>query len=371
MTVTEPSLKSLRDEIAEVDCALLELLRRRMDLAAEVGRIKAAAGAPIVVRDVEDRVLHRARQNAEACGVSEQVLEAIFAAIIRGSVERQHRVGIALRERRGVRVLIVGGAGGMGSWFQRFFEIAGHGVDLVDPAFASRPPERGRFADLAEIDDLDVYAAVLVAVPLASTGDVIEQIAARTPGGTVVEIASIKDPVAGALARSRDRGARVLSLHPMFGPGKSPYEPLTFLLATQEDPAAERRALEPLLTHPYTRLIDVPLPHHDRLMSWLLGLSHLVNILFGTALTRSGLDPRELYDCASTTFLRQATTALYVLSENPELYLDIQHLNPYRGEVFRAARESLEQVESLVEARDREGFSEALAIARRAMAGER
>ena len=93
-------LSPLRDSIAEVDRALLELLRRRMDLAAEVGRVKAASNLPVVVQDVEDRVLGRARQHAEACGVSEDVMAEMFQAIIRGSVERQYRVGISRREQR-------------------------------------------------------------------------------------------------------------------------------------------------------------------------------------------------------------------------------------------------------------------------------
>src|SRR6185295_1011233 len=127
-------LSGLRDAIADVDRALLELLRRRMDLAAEVGRIKAVTDRPVVVRDVEDRVLTRARQYAEDCGVSEEVMEEMFQAIIRGSVERQYRVGIALREQRGGRVLIVGGAGGMGTWLRGFLELVGHSVEVVDPA---------------------------------------------------------------------------------------------------------------------------------------------------------------------------------------------------------------------------------------------
>ena len=139
-------LSPLRDSIAEVDRALLELLRRRMDLAAEVGRVKAAADLPVVVRDVEDRVLGRARQHAEACGVSEEVMAEVFQGIIRGSVERQYRVGISLREQRGERVLIVGGAGGMGGWFRGFLELAGHSVDLTDPTLGTLPRAPGRFA---------------------------------------------------------------------------------------------------------------------------------------------------------------------------------------------------------------------------------
>ena len=123
----EEALQRIATE--ELDDAL-ELLRRRMDLAAEVGRVKAASNIPVVVRDVEDRVLTRARQHAESCGVSEEVMAGVFQAILSGSVERQYRVGIALREQRGGRVLIVGGAGGMGNWFRGFLELAGHSVDV-------------------------------------------------------------------------------------------------------------------------------------------------------------------------------------------------------------------------------------------------
>jgi chorismate mutase / prephenate dehydrogenase len=370
MSSSSDPLSNLRDSIAEVDRALLELLRRRMDLAAEVGRVKAASNIPVVVRDVEDRVLTRARQHAESCGVSEEIMAAVFQAIMSGSVERQYRVGIALREQRGGRVLIVGGAGGMGNWFRGFLELAGHSVDVADPSLTSLPRSPGRFARLEDVPDLNVYMAILVAVPLGRTPQVLEEVTARSPRGLVVEIASIKDPLSGVIARARERGVKAYALHPMFGPGKSFYEPLTFVLAAHGDPAEEKHDLSPLLSHPYTRLVAVPFPHHDRLMGWLLGLAHLTNMLFGAALTRSGIDPEELHACASTTFKRQATTALSVLAEDPDLYLDIQHLNPHRHEVYAATREALEQLERLVETREREGFRDTLTAARRALMEE-
>jgi chorismate mutase-like protein len=363
-------LSSLRDSIAEVDRALLELLRRRMELAAEVGRIKAESAMPVVVRDVEDRVLTRARQHAEACGVSEEVMESVFQAIIRGSVERQYRVGISMRRQRGERMLIVGGAGGMGSWLRGFLEIAGHGVDIIDPALASVHEAPGRFPSLDAIEDLDRYVAILVAVPLGRTPEVIQQVVERRPRGAVIEVASIKSHLKPALRQARELGVRVHALHPMFGPAKSYYETLTFVLAAQGDLGEERRQMEAFIRHPYTRLVVVPFDHHDRLMGWLLGLAHLSNILFGAALTHSGIDARDLYSCASTTFTRQAANALLVLNANPDLYLDIQHLNPHRHEVYAATREALDHIEAMVAEREREGFRQTLAAARRVLAGE-
>ncbi len=104
-------------------------------------------------------------------------------------------------------------------------------------------------------------------------------------------------------------------------------------------------------------------------MGWLLGLAHLSGMLFGSALSRSGLDPAELQACASTTFTRQAATAVSVLGEDPALYLDIQRLNPHREEVYSATRAALEELVSLVAAADLEGFRNTLADARRALAG--
>lgn len=364
-------LSSLRDALAEIDRSLLELLRRRMELAAEIGRIKTENDRPIVVRDVEDRVLTRARQYAEACGISEEVMEAVFSAIIRGSVERQYRVGVALRRQRsGGRMLIVGGAGGMGTWFRGFLGLMGHEVEIVDPALGGIPDAPGRFRRLSDVPDLDAYAAVIVSVPLDRTGEALEEIVARRPQAPVVELSSIKSPLVGVLERARAAGVRTYALHPMFGPGKSYYEPLTFVLAAQGELTEEKRWMNELLAHPYTHLLAVPFPHHDRLMGWLLGLAHLSNLLFGATLTRSGVDPAELHDCASTTFNRQAITALRVLNENPDLYLDIQRLNPHRTEVYAAVREALAELEALVEGHDREGFRQVMDEAREMLEGE-
>lgn len=365
MASSDATLAALRERIAEVDRSLLEHLHRRMELAAEVGRVKHDAGQPIVVPEVYDRVLTRARDHAAACGVSEEVMESIFRAVVRGSVERQHRVGLRLQAAAGGRLLIVGGAGAMGGWFSRFAQLLGHPVDVVDPALASLPPAPGRYGSLAEVSELGGYEAILLSAPLGRMPAVLAEVVARRPRGLVIEIASIKSHLGEALTAAAAEGVRVSSLHPMFGPGKSPYEPLTFVLACRADPAEEERHLEGWLRHPYTRLVPVPFHHHDRLMGWLLGLAHLSGMLFGCTLTHSGLGADELAACASTTYNRQSETALSVLSEDPDLYFDIQRLNPHRAEVYQATQEALGHLAAAVDKGDREGFRELLATARR------
>ena len=363
-------LTELRESIAEVDRSLLELLHRRMHLAAEVGRVKAGDGKPILVPEVHHRVLARARQHAEACGVSAEVMEAIYKAVMRGSIERQHRVGMELSRGAGSRLLILGGAGDMGRWFQNFARMLGHRIDVADPAMAPLPPAAGRYGALTDVPDLDAYDAIIVSVPLNRTARVLDQLVDCAPRGLIIEIASIKDNLAPSLDRARAAGLTVSSLHPMFGPRKSPYEPLTFVLAYAEDPQDEKLRIEDWVRHPYTHLVPVPFDHHDRLMGWLLGFAHLSGMLFGCALTRSGLGAEELKACASTSYIRQTLAALHVLGEDPDLYFDIQKLNPHRGDVYHAATQALSELVNSVEEGDRERFRAVLSEARHFLISE-
>ncbi len=79
----------------------------------------------------------------------------------------------------------------------------------------------------------------------------------------------------------------------------------------------------------------------------------------------------ELKACASTTYNRQSATASSVLSEDPDLYFDIQRLNPHRGEVYKAAREALDELVEAVESNDRARFRQALTSARQFITAER
>jgi prephenate dehydrogenase/chorismate mutase len=357
-------LARLREEIAGLDRALLELLERRFGLAADVGRIKAEQGRPIVVQEVEQRVLSRAREAAELCGVSPGVMEAIFAAIIQGAVERQHRVGIKRRARGGARVLVLGAAGAMGGWLRRFLESIGHTTEGVDTAWSGLPPAKGRYPSMAGVQDPEGFDAVIVSVPLEATADVLSSLAENpVVNAPIFEIASIKSHLEEPMAALRKSGLQAISIHPMFGPGKNPFEPITVVHASAGDEAGERAAILDLLAHPYLDLVSLPFEHHDRLMGWLLGLAHLTGMLFADALSMSGLDPKELERVASTTFARQVSTASSVLDEDPELYYAIQRLNPFRGEVYDALHAALNGLTGAVEGEEREAFATRLARA--------
>ncbi len=356
-------ISKLRDEIVAIDQAMVELLERRFRLAETVGRIKARLGRPVVVREVEKRVLARARNAAELCGVSPEMMEAIFTSIIHGSVERQHRVGVKMGMGKSSHVLIVGAAGAMGGWLRRFLENIGHTSEGVDPSWDGLPPHAGRFSRIEDVPDLSAFDAVFISVPLDSTAAVLKEMARLGMKTPLYEIASIKDHLKEPLENLRRNETTTISLHPMFGPDQNPYGPLTMVHAVVGDEEAERKQILDLLAHPYLDLVSIPFERHDRTMGWLLGLAHLTGMLFAEALSHSGLDPRELGRAASTTFSSQMATAHSVLSEDPALYFSIQRLNPYRGEIYAALNAALGGLTGAVERNKPEEFADLLSRA--------
>jgi chorismate mutase/prephenate dehydrogenase len=99
------------------------------------------------------------------------------------------------------------------------------------------------------------------------------------------------------------------------------------------------------------------LDDHDRLIAYVLGLSHALNIAFFTALAESGEAAPKLAKLSSTTFDSQLDVASRVAQESPELYYEIQSLNDYGSESLEALSKAVERLRTAVISQDFESFA--------------
>lgn len=332
-------LAELRERIAAVDAELLALVARRLELAREVGEAKRAAGLPVRNFGTEAEVLERFRAEAGTLGLDEPLVERLAHYLIGASVRLQEESHGAAAERP-LDILVVGGAGKMGRWLSRFFLGQGHRVSTLDPAGAV--PGCAAAANLATaLPGADV---ILVATPLSEGSRVLRDVLAARPRGLVADILSLKSHVIEELKAGAAAGLNVASLHPLFGPDVRTLggRVLAVLDCGNAAAADEAAALFHDTALTVTRL---PIEAHDAYMQYVLGLSHLVAILFFTTLARSGRPFDELAQAASTTFLKQARTAAEVARESPLLYYEIQKLNRHSKRLFALLRESLGAIE--------------------------
>lgn len=344
-------LEQLRRRIAEADAALVELVARRLALARQVGEVKRAGGLPVRSYTTESEVLGRFHDLAARAGLDDGLAERLALLLIGEAVRTQEALGEE-RSGPGRHILLIGGAGKMGRWFAGFFASQGHAVSILDPAGPVGP-----FATPASLE-AGVRAAdvVLVTTPLAAGREVLRDVLALGPPGLVADTFSLKSHVLDVLAEAAGSGShRVASLHPLFGPDVRTLAGRVVAVCDCGDAAAADEAAA-LFSDTALTITRLPLAHHDELMQYVLGLSHLAAILFFTTLSGSGRSYADLARVASTTFLKEARTAAEVARENPTLYFEIQRLNRHSADLFALVRTSLAEIERAALADDPERF---------------
>ena len=342
-------LKALRAEVARIDEAIVELMARRLETATRMGRAKLRLGRPLRDFAQEKEVLERARRIAAVEGVPEDLAERVMLELIRSSLTVQEKGQVEeIAVGSGRSALVVGGAGKMGRWFVEFLGSQGFSVTVADPA--APPPAvpdwrhaRGSF---------DLY---VVAAPIAVTREVLKEMAGSPPRGLIFDIGSLKTPLRSGLEALAAAGGKVASVHPMFGPDTQLLSGRHVVVVDVGVPEATAEARE-LFSSTMATIVEMDLDSHDRLIAYVLGLSHALNIAFFTALAESGETADRLAHLSSTTFDNQLEVASQVAGENPHLYFEIQHLNEYGQESLAALADAVARLRALVADGDEEGF---------------
>jgi chorismate mutase/prephenate dehydrogenase len=346
------SLDDLRTRIAAIDRQIVELVAERQRLGTEVGAVKRAEG--LATRDFsrEKQVIDAARERATALGISGALAESLMQTLIRSSLVTQERARVrAEGQGLGQRALVIGGAGKMGRWFAEFLDSQGYDVTVADPA-ATEPGFRA-VPDWRTTSD--EFAVTVVAAPLSLTGQILSELADLRRHGLIFDIGSLKSPLLGPLRRLAASGARVTSVHPMFGPDTDLLSGRHVLFMDVSAPEATREARQ-LFAPTMARQVQMPLEEHDRVIAYVLGLSHALNIAFFTALVESGEAAPRLADLSSTTFDAQLEVAARVARENPHMYFEIQALNPCGLSALEELQSAVGRLIGVVRARDEAAF---------------
>ena len=151
-------LTALRDQIDEVDKALLSLLAQRLELVAEVGEVKSKYGLPIYVPERERLMLASRRKEAAALGVPPDLIEDVLRRVMRESYSSENDKGFKTLCPSLRPVVIVGGGGQMGRLFEKMLTLSGYQVRTLEKDDWARAPElvaRCRNGDCQRTDSCD------------------------------------------------------------------------------------------------------------------------------------------------------------------------------------------------------------------------
>ncbi len=345
------SLEELRNNLSALDRQLVELIAERQKIVGEIGKSKRSAGTGTRDYAREKDVLDMGRAQAEKKGVDPDLVESMLQLLIRTSLESQERDRVVAEGKGdGRKALVIGGAGKMGRWFVDFFVSQGFATTVADRSVDDGPNRFRNWTD-AGVD----YDVIVVAAPLAVSGRILAQLAVLKPHGLVFDIGSLKSPLVDGLQELRDAGCRVTSLHPMFGPDTRLLSGRHLIFCDVGDAQATADAKE-LFAPTMVEQLDMGLDDHDRLIAYVLGLSHALNIAFFTALAESGEAAPKLAKMSSTTFDSQLLVSEAVAQDNPHLYFEIQNLNKFGLGPLDALCEAARRIRETVADGDEQAF---------------
>ena len=344
--MTDATLDALRQRLDEIDRQLLALVADRKAVSAEVAQAKRATGRPTRDYEREREVILGARTTAQQLGVSPELAENMLRMLIRSSLTTQEQASVAAGGAgSGRRALVIGGQGKMGRWFVEFLVSQGFGVEVADPA--------GATTDWRDTDLKQDF--IVLATPMLVTDTILRDLALRRPPGVIFDIGSLKSPLRAGLLALKSHGCRVASVHPMFGPDTELLSGRHVIFIDLGCDAAMKSVRE-LFAPTMAEQVVMSLDDHDRLIAYVLGLSHALNIAFFTALAESGEAAPRLARLSSTTFDAQLDVASRVAQDNAEMYFEIQSLNDYGAESLEALAVAVERIRRAVLSRDRETF---------------
>jgi prephenate dehydrogenase len=273
-----------------------------------------------------------------------------------------------------MRVTILGGAGGMGAWFVRFFRANQYDVRIVDSSADTERVAKDLGVEFTRLDLLTADSErlkaalrdaeiVLVSVPIDSTGRVIERVGPLVAAGSLLmDVTSVKREPVAMMARCTREGVEVLGTHPLFGPSATSLRGMPVIFVpVRTGPRYEQ--VSDLFIRAGAKLEILSAGEHDELMAVIQGLPHFVLFSFGITLKELGLDVDRARHFMGPMYAVVLDFVGRLLHQDPRLYAEIQ-TNLEMQAVHEAFLASASRFAQLVAAGDVKGIIEELDAAK-------
>ncbi|AZG74253.1 bifunctional chorismate mutase/prephenate dehydrogenase [Shewanella livingstonensis] len=312
---TTAGLEHLRDLIDGVDQQLLHLLRKRLDLVAQVGAVKHAAGVPIYAPQREASMLAKRRDEATNMNVSPQLIEDILRRLMRESYLNEKDVGFKQIKQDLGHVVVVGGQGKLGQLFSQMLVLSGYKVKSLD---------KNDWQDAAAI--FDGAGLVIVTVPINVTCEVIREKLTQLPEHCILaDLTSIKEaPLAAMLAAHK---GPVVGLHPMFGPDVGSLAKQVVVVCHGRDQEAYQWLLQQIEIWG-ARIVEAEAERHDKAMQLVQAMRHFSTFVYGVNLCKEEADIGNLLQFSSPIYRLELAMVGRLFAQDPELYADIIFAQP-------------------------------------------
>lgn len=342
MHTPPPELNALRDQIDEVDQALLSLLKRRLQLVHHVGEVKLTHGLPIYVPEREAEMLAKRRQEAEAMGIPADLIEDILRRAMRESYSSESKTGYTCLHPQLRHIVVVGGQGKLGRLFVQMFKLSGYHVKTMQRD------------DWPNAEAICANAGmVVVTVPIDKTVDVIKQLPKLPDDCILTDLTSIKQAPLDAMMEAHN--GPVVGLHPMFGPDVKSLAKQVIVVCHGRG-EADYAWLPRQMALWGARLHESSAQEHDKAMSLVQALRHFASFVYGTHLCEERADLEQLLAFSSPIYRLELAMVGRLFAQDPALYAEIINASPEHLAMFKRYLASFSEAIDLLQEGKQQAF---------------
>ena len=212
------------------------------------------------------------------------------------------------------KLTIIGAGGKMGQWFSKFFSDNGYEVTGYDAE--NKITGKNIIKSESLVGSVLQADYVMLCTPTRRTPEIIRLIAKEMKRGTyLIEISSQKSKTISALSKIPPK-INPICIHPMFGPGTKKIKGKNVISIPVKDAKKELTVAKELFEG--ANFVTIDANEHDKKIAVILGLTHLVNLVFANVISKD--EKITLTEKMSgTTFKAQKILSESILTESPEL----------------------------------------------------
>lgn len=220
-----------------------------------------------------------------------------------------------------VAIGIIGGTGGMGQWFERYFKSIGSTVLIA-----------GRNTEITYKDIADTCDIIIVSVPMDVAEDVARNIGKDLgPHQLLTDFCSQKETIVEAMLDATD--AQVLGMHPLFGPYHQTLNGQNIVFC-QGRGDAWRQWLEEKFKNSGAVITHMGASDHDRNMALFQGLTHFISLCMGSMFEELNLTPHDAMKFSTPVFRVNIYLIGRLLAQDHDLYEKLIGENKYVPELI-------------------------------------
>lgn len=340
--VFDQKLAVLRDEIDDIDCQLVDLLKKRRTVTTKVGELKSEVGMPIYAPEREEALLTKRRQQAQDAGLNPDVIEDVLRRLMSDSYLSQDASGYLCVNPTCKKVVVIGGRGQLGKIFVDLFTRSNYQVEVI---------EQEDWPNSKSI--LNDASVVIVAVPIRLTTSIIQKLNDLPEQCILADVTSIKESPLYEMLKVHK--GPVVGLHPMFGPDVTSLVKQTVIACEGRSPESYQWLLEQIKIWG-AKIYAVEAAAHDQAMAMVQVMRHFSTIAYGYHLMTEGADIAQLVEMSSPIYRLELIMVGRLFAQSPVLYSDIIFSNSDNIDMMkRFAYRFLELLED-VETGDKESF---------------